>query len=395
MKQGGFGWLAKVLKRSMIKVLNKLTCKDEEPNGDFANLPTLVLWMIKDRLDYPNNHCFASVCRGWRDATLSYSKDVGLCNNESPPWLMVRDLKRHGRCKFISTTTGKMYSLFNPDLYYTGILFTKQGWFLGGTEMWKWDTNTCEPNCRLLLLNPFTKKKIELPPGGFWNLKDCRGAFTLVDGKPDLVAFAGKTGSDIRLWTIRVVSTDQNSLWTENTFEIPSSLCFNPRSVVIIGRNIYIVSRVSKLLVFDLSSCEWVISGRHSLWTADEYIDPNKGLLWKTCPTADAAELFRLNDNCREWEKFKVEGLVKKCWFVTPRTWIVNCHVASKDIDGAIFCKLANVLSEELDRRNSLFKRRYLERQKIAYLHEDDPNTVIEIIMYTIRFGEWVDMPSN
>lgn len=123
------------------KELNQSTSKDiehEDRHADSSHLPTLVLWMIKDRLDFVNNRRFASVCKSWRDATLSYYKDARILCQQSPPWLMIKDLKCPGRCEFISTSTGERFSIFHRDLYSTEAtetFFTKQGWLLLGTKM--------------------------------------------------------------------------------------------------------------------------------------------------------------------------------------------------------------------------------------------------------------------
>ncbi|KAK1385071.1 hypothetical protein POM88_022806 [Heracleum sosnowskyi] len=239
---------------------------------------------------------------------------------------MIKDLKRPCRCEFISTTTLERFNIFHRDLYRRETLFTKQGWLLLGNN----DTGLYR---RLLLLNPFTKRKVELPDGVSWLLRCCRGAFTLVDGKPDLVAFAGvddgfENGPCMRLWTIRV--TYHNRLWTEHKFRIPPGYqYFSIRSVFIIGHNIYIVYEASKVLVFNLSSCEWVV-GRELQSPSIDYVDRNKGVLWKTELSGSKASMFRLNDNCRDWEKLKAVDIANECWFV--KDWPNDGYVVSKDI---------------------------------------------------------------
>ncbi|KAK1363485.1 hypothetical protein POM88_039046 [Heracleum sosnowskyi] len=350
---------------------------DKDKHPDFSNLPTSVLRMIKDRLDFKNNLRFAFVCKSWRDAWLSYSKDDSLCR-ESPPWLMIYNLEWSGRCEFISTSTEERFSIFHRDLnYHKETLFTKQGWLLllgtGGL---------CS---HLLLLNPFSNKKIELPDGFSWLLDYCKGAFTLADGKPDLVAFAGldagvKKEPYLRLWTIRM--NDHNSLWTQHRVKIPQSWNpFRPRCLVIIGQNIYIVCRTLKFLVLNLSRREWS-TGQHFLRPCDAYIDTNKGVLWNADPYRTGATLFRLNDNCRDSEKLKVEDLVNECWFI--KDWPYDGYVVSKDIDAAI--------------SHELVKSGYLTRRVVPYYSEDDPKTVRQITVYMINnksIVEWVDMPYN
>lgn len=127
----------------MIKVLHKSTKELNQSTGkhvkrkrmqaDFSNLPTLVLCMIKDKSAFLNNLRFDFVCKSWRDATLPNLKDARLCR-ESPPWLMIKDLRFRGRCEFISTTTGERYSILHRDLYHRETLFTRQGWFLLGNS---------------------------------------------------------------------------------------------------------------------------------------------------------------------------------------------------------------------------------------------------------------------
>lgn len=158
------------------------------------------------------------------------------------------------------------------------------------------------------MLNPFTSNKIELPDGVSWIPKgSCSGAFTLVDGKPDLVVFTCLQNGCIRLWTIRV--TDHNSLWTEHTTKIPPPWDgLQIRHVIIIGQNIYIVFElISEFLVFNLSSSEWD-RGQDFMDFSIDYVDTNKGLLWRMDIDSRDAAMFRLNENCREWEELKVEN---------------------------------------------------------------------------------------
>ncbi|KAL8118123.1 hypothetical protein AgCh_015867 [Apium graveolens] len=117
----------------------------------------------------------------------------------------------------------------------------------------------------------------------------------------------------------------------ENTFKI--SPFWYLRSVFIIGKNIYLVDETSKVLVFSLSSGEWVI-GRELQSPSIIYVDTNKGVLFKANLFGSNASRFRMNDNCRDWEKLKVEELVNEYWFV--EAWPNDAYVVSKDIHAAI-----------------------------------------------------------
>lgn len=94
--------ITKVVDRTMIRNKEKEIKEDR-----WCDLPTLVLWGIKDRLDFPDNLRFAAVCKSWQRASPSYSK----IHIHNPPWIMITRGVYMSKREFISTSTGNKYSI--------------------------------------------------------------------------------------------------------------------------------------------------------------------------------------------------------------------------------------------------------------------------------------------
>ncbi|KAJ3702108.1 hypothetical protein LUZ61_005813 [Rhynchospora tenuis] len=115
---------------------------------DWAHLPELVLHLISTKLKSFTDHVrFRAVCSSWR---ASSRKPCQL------PWLMINDnrTKKKGFGLFYDLWESKMHKLYFSETTHMACLASCQGWLLltasGGQEV--------------LLLNPLTRGRIQLPP---------------------------------------------------------------------------------------------------------------------------------------------------------------------------------------------------------------------------------------
>ncbi|VFQ78115.1 unnamed protein product [Cuscuta campestris] len=155
--------------------------------GDWSSLPALPLLMIMDRLDIFDNKRLTAVCRDWRSTSLRYPKNMHSVGDGVPwIWHVKYGKESHSR-EFICVPDGnRKFQVDMPEFAHSTLLFSKGGWILllhqnGSVGMAGLPA--------LLLVNPFTRDKIELPKrGGNKNTK-CYGSFTLCDsdGYPNRV----------------------------------------------------------------------------------------------------------------------------------------------------------------------------------------------------------------
>ncbi|KAM7471423.1 hypothetical protein LguiA_009606 [Lonicera macranthoides] len=307
--------------------------KQKETKEDrWCDLPTLVLWRIKDRLDFPDNLRFASVCKSWQKASSSYTKTKIHIHN--PPWIMITRGIYMSKREFISTSTGNKYSIPLVDFCSAKVLFSKQGWLL--LE----DSSTSKSSCYLnfgpsvCLLYPFAKTKIELPSSGankpaIAHTEFVCGAFTVADGMPDLVVIVTTLSSEdhdfCHLLNVRTIHLKDNK-WTMHSYKRLPPHSFPVISHVLIVRQlVYCFNEHHGTIVLNLSNLRWTDLMQHVDNVPSKYLKSysvmeSEGEIYKCVKESDRCGpvFYKLNANCWAWEPLQEEDLKDKyCWFVS------------------------------------------------------------------------------
>lgn len=221
---------------------------------NWSSLPTVVLWMIKDKLDIFDSMCLEAVCRDWWFASLNYPKKQVV--GDGMPWIMQQnDEENSNSHEFISITRKKRFTIDLPEFRNCQVLFSKQGWVLMRKK------NFCESYERLpdslFLMNPFTKAKIELPAvAEIWEYYGC---FSTKAGVPKQVVLLGAGKSCETMLRTNYIG---DAVWNEH-FSIDHPIVFEGcRGLVSTKEQIYYINIWGKMIIYDMvNQCCRELSG--------------------------------------------------------------------------------------------------------------------------------------
>ncbi|XP_028124263.1 uncharacterized protein LOC114321282 [Camellia sinensis] len=223
--------------------------------------------MIKDRLDFPTNLRFTSVCKNWHHISLSYTINHHHSRSESPLWIMMTEDISQSKRDFINISTGEKYNIDLPDFRNTIVLYSKKMWLLlvkmkhiKKRYLLKQIVDP-DTNSSFLLLNPFMKAMIKLPLIQY--ILEPYGAFTIADsGNPQFVILSSAAlfncGSFdwVDLWTICVGVDEKWSGYVSTKWKLPRRVEIILR-VVIVGHLAYFFNQNSHVFVFDLLNLQF------------------------------------------------------------------------------------------------------------------------------------------
>ncbi|KAI8020569.1 F-box/kelch-repeat protein [Camellia lanceoleosa] len=386
-------------------VENATTVNGGEKNENtWSNLPTLIVWMIKDRLDFPTNRRFAVVCKSWHEASLSYTINHQSTTREPPPWIMMTREVGESQRDFINISTGEKYTIDLPDFRKTIVLYSTKGWLLLVKVTTHTERNFLEryvdtdTDCPFFLLNPFTKAKIKLPL--IPHIPEPYGAFTVVDANPQIVVLASAAFFNrralpcINLWTIHV-GVDQ--VWSQNssTWQLPRTISMIP-SVLIVGQVVYCFNRHSQVFVFDLLNSQFQdpMKTETAEFSKPQFcVLENRGEIYKVCHRLDyknfkvATMFYRLKTNS-DWEHLNSEDLRDKHWYLISRPEY-QCFVLKKKGP----CEIYRNQMVDVD-YNEYFKMHFFAAHERVRKFPSELNTIVRFrLMKDCRLiTDWVDM---
>ncbi|KAH7852212.1 hypothetical protein Vadar_021849 [Vaccinium darrowii] len=311
--------------------------------GDrWSNLPDDLVWMIKARLDYPNNLRFASVCKRWLHASLDYQPIV-----DARPWLMVAENTFGSKREFISASTGEKYTIDLPDFCDAHTLFSKQGWLFlvnkkclrrgEGHSHMSMDTESDSP---FFLLNPFKKVKIKLPHLAIAAKDVFEGAFDLVDGNPCCVVVADFFWFQRDPFVKVAVTHPGDNTWATYTHRCPGSLTPDSVSwVFVIGELVYCLQYTTCVYYFDLANLEWTEPMRNENQVSHQfhhYVMVSEGKVFQVRLGGDRgtnAVFYELNDSKTYWEPLRHKDLEDTCWLLGKRGQRFSFRFKGKEAD--------------------------------------------------------------
>ncbi|KAM7475639.1 hypothetical protein LguiB_022882 [Lonicera macranthoides] len=252
--------------------------------------------------------------------------------------MITRNINSRKR-EFISTPTGDKYNIDLVEFFSARTLFSKQGWLLlDDLAVYKESRDPSYLDVdfgpSIFLFNPFTKTKIELPSIGaeeptFVRTKLICGAFTMVEGMPDLVVIARAHAFEhldldlcptINVWTIHPGDNEWN-MHSYTRFQ-PCTF-FSIFRVLIVGQLVYCFNDYFGAIVLNLSNSRWTDNMQQVDKVPSEYfvsycIAERKGEIYKCYQESGGCSklFYKLNADWTAWEPLKVKDLKGKCWFL-------------------------------------------------------------------------------
>lgn len=208
----------------------------------WSQLPTLLIWMIKDRLNTFDSFRVGCVCKNWESASASYTSKA----RQTIPWLMQphRDSTQTSNWEFVNLFTKDKFVLDIPEFHVrTRILFSRGGWFL-------FLDNLCH---LLVFFNIHTHAKIKMPKPENLGLIYRASFSSSDDGSPHYVVL-DETSTKSK--TLYIAAVDGSSQWTKQSYEDGSTMEVTI-NLVILRQKIYCLGLQGGLFIFDMANRSW------------------------------------------------------------------------------------------------------------------------------------------
>ncbi|KAJ4976539.1 hypothetical protein NE237_001645 [Protea cynaroides] len=123
-------------------------------NTRVDELPEDIMMLILSKLDLVGFHPFSAVCKSWQSIAIAAMKLRQFHLQPQPPWVLLSFIGASSNIAFYSFSHGKMFRLESPRQAYGTVCFgSNWGWLMMAGD-----------KGYTFLLNPFTRKLIELPP---------------------------------------------------------------------------------------------------------------------------------------------------------------------------------------------------------------------------------------
>lgn len=136
----------------------------------WSDIENDVLEHITSYLPLPDQHRFRAVCKSWRDIV----KQKWHSPAQQLPWLVLGEERETKKRKFYSLSEDRHYSIDIPELYGRYICGSSFGWLFA-----------VDIKVTSILVNPFTRECIELPPLPPYEYHDQMKEMRLVERLPD------------------------------------------------------------------------------------------------------------------------------------------------------------------------------------------------------------------
>ncbi|KAF5186924.1 hypothetical protein FRX31_023481 [Thalictrum thalictroides] len=284
----------------------------EEDEEKWSQLPTLLLWMIKDQLTNLVHHFrLGLVCKNWKAANESYPmKHPQEC---VVPWLMQRSvLSFHisTECDFVNVFTKEKLILDRPEFLKADCLYSKQGWLLLRQKC------MIPSQSSVVLLNPHSNAKITMPKPGEWFRRYIASFSSSPDhGNPECVVF-DVSSTTSKAFYIAFVDGEK---WTKHSYEdgrrMDSTAC-----LVVRGHKVYCLGDSGGLFIFDMATLLWgevtwnPEDCRGKSWIMEsekgEIMKVERGRNWNTF------RFFKMNNGETGWDELSNSDLDNRSWFI-------------------------------------------------------------------------------
>ncbi|KAK1364312.1 hypothetical protein POM88_039873 [Heracleum sosnowskyi] len=287
---------------------------------DWASLPLLPFWMIKDKLDMFDNLCVASVCRDWQSASSSYPKRLSV--GDGMPWIM--QMKNIFDCRvmeFVSILRNKKFVLDLPELFNSLLLYSKQGWLLMRCRKVSKRRNRCPDS--LFLINPFTRAKIEMPDAVYIS-QEYHGSFSTCNGYPERVVLL----NCCLFGQMTLCTAFPGDLsWTKYSYVGHPMQIDGRCGLITIGEKLYYLNFKENMIIFDMATNEWKeLPGPRNEIGYTYIVEYEKKIIKLFYSTHEHSHSFySYNDVDFLWEKLNIDDMKNTSWYLSRNT---SCFTA-------------------------------------------------------------------
>lgn len=335
----------------------------------WSQLPFLLLWMIKDRLDFIDNVQLASVCQNWHSASASYTKkSIQSASSLRLPWIMQELEVNSSSRDFICMSRRKTFTIDLPEFHGATTLFSKRGWLLLWRKNFSYSATAGSSTNRnggisnnplpysMFLMNPFTRATVKLPDVEKDIIPPIAGSFsTTIEGYPHCVVLRGshsRQGLGLIL-RIAYVGDDDQTGWSEISFAGESVKYFDLfNGLLVHGQHVYCFDLWGMTIIYDLETHEWkeIPAGPENAETGlchmMEYegeiirVDRNRG-------PGFSLTMSKYNGFSSSWEKFKTNDddvKLKDISFLFLQPYCYHCFCAKATKEDGPLKKKAYVL---------------------------------------------------
>ncbi|XP_017217319.2 F-box/kelch-repeat protein At1g57790 [Daucus carota subsp. sativus] len=311
------------------KCLERMSSCNKHAEHDWASLPLLPLWMIKDKLDMFDNLSLSSVCRDWHSMSSSYPKRHTI--GDGMPWIM--QLNRSilsGARDFVSISRKKKFTLDLPEFVNALLLHSKQGWLLMLRKNLTKERKSYPDAESLFLINPFTRAKIGMPAVVLaYAPQECHGSFSTRNGNPERVVLL--TGCFSGQMTLSIAFPGDLS-WTKLSFFGQPMQIEGRCGLITIEEKVYYLNLMENMIIYDIGTKEWKelpgLGNENGDMYIMEYGEKIINLFFSTSEHTSHS-FYSYNDTEFTWERIKIDDLKETSWYLSAKT---SCFSA-KDKD--------------------------------------------------------------
>ncbi|KAF9625702.1 hypothetical protein IFM89_026282 [Coptis chinensis] len=284
--------------------------KEDEEQEKWSQLPTLLVWMIKDRLNFADTARVSFVCKNWKSASLSYpSKPTQQC---IVPWLVNR-FQCSTSWEFVNLLTKEKLIIDRPEFHGRNhLLFSRRGWLL------LHEFQITGQGYPIVLLNIHTNAKIIMSGPG----KNIRGSIASFsssdDGTPQHVVFALISSNSRPCFYIAKLGEEN---WIKHSYRngmhMPS-----PASLLVLGHEVYCLDMSGGLFIFNMVNLLWREVAGDTGYCTDLYqwriVESEEGEILKIDRGTDLKtfSFFKLNDSQSSWVELNHDDVENRSWFV-------------------------------------------------------------------------------
>ncbi|KAL7172191.1 hypothetical protein ACSBR2_031816 [Camellia fascicularis] len=376
--------------------IDNCNANTKEKEEFWSQLPFLLLWMIKDRLDFIDNVQLSAVCRHWWSASASYPKRLQSAGDRLP-WIMQfsrNNFVKSSLREFICVSRRKKFTIDLPEFCNADTLFSKQGWLLLHRRNFSSDgrgENRRLPDS-VFLINPFTKAKIEMPDVVSAARAQFVGSFsTTIEGYPHCVVLRECNRHRPELTLLRIAYAGADKMWSQHSFvsqrehftmfSVSGGVhCDIFNGLLIIGQHVYCFNTMGVIIDYGIETHVWkeMLQPPEMVYCS---IMEYEGEIIRVDIEDDyhiggSLTFFRYNGTSSMWEKLnnnEVKGII---WF----------------LQGGCYCFSARAKDLHLKKKAYVLYHNRSMDVDVEVLDLADGSTQMLLPFSCHRSAAWVDM---
>lgn len=290
---------------------------------DWASLPLLPFWTIKDKLDIFDNLSLASVCRDWNSISSSYPKRQSI--GDGMPWIMQMNKSIDISARdFVNILGKKKFTLDLPEFVNSLLLYSKQGWLLMLRKNISKERKSFQAPDSVFLINPFTRAKLEMPDNTF-SSKKYHGSFSTKNGNPERVVLLNDCSMG---QTTLSMAFPGDSSWTKYSYFGQPMQIDGRSGLITIEEKVYYLNIKENMVIHDMGTKEWKELPGPSNEIGYRYIMEYEEKILKLffCTRQHTSHsICSYNDTEFSWERMSIDDVKDMSLYLSRKT---SCFAA-------------------------------------------------------------------